>query len=124
MCGQERRGIMREREQEEDQREHGRARVDQREEDMDMPLVDDDEDELAAFRAADAARGAMRVEQREGGAIENFVQGSQVTLLIASTQNAGIFDTDGGRREDVFNMIAEARPAPQLPCLPRHVSGP
>jgi len=29
-------------------------------------------------------------------------------LLIASTQNAGVFNTDGGNREDLFNLIAEA----------------
>jgi len=70
-------------------------------------MQDDDGDELAAFQAADAARGALQADQ-QGGAIEGFVQGSQVTLLIASTQNAGIFGTDGGNREDMFNLIAEA----------------
>ena len=29
-------------------------------------------------------------------------------MLIASTQNAGVFNTDGGNREDLFNLIAEA----------------
>ena len=72
-----------------------------------MPGQDDDGDELAAFQAAEAARGALQGD-RQGGAIEGFVQGSQVTLLIASTQNAGVFNTDGGNREDLFNLIAEA----------------
>jgi len=75
---QEQRGRVREREADEE-RERVRARIDQREEDVDMPEQDDDGDELAAFQAADAARGAMPGAQQDG-AIEGFVQGSQVTL--------------------------------------------
>ena len=69
---QEQRGREREWDADEE-REHGRARIHQREEDEEMPGQDDDGDELAAFQAAEAARGALQGD-RQGGAIEGFVQ--------------------------------------------------
>ena len=109
---------MRPREDEEEGEQPEQARQRLAADDAEMAFASDDEEDLAAFRAAGEARGALNANQREEAAIENFVQGSQVTLLIASTQNQGTFGTDKGRREDVFNLIAEAQhPFPQrIPC--------
>ena len=104
------RGVTRPREDEEEGEQPEQARQRLADDDADVAFASDDEEELAAFRAAGEARGALDANKREEAQIENFVQGSQVTLLIASTQNQGSFGTDKGRREDIFNVIAEAQP--------------